>query len=235
MTESVDTRKDESISAVLDLACAKCSGRTAHIVLASIDDNGSDDQGAFSFEWIVRYQIVECRGCKSRSFREEHSNSEDWDVGEDGHQFPAVNEVLYPPRLAGRKGIGDHLQYLPAKVRQIYSETLAAVMSNSPILAGIGLRALLETVCKEKRAVGKVLADKIDDLEAKRILTPISAKILHRIRNLGNDAAHEVKPHTLQQLGVALDVVEHLLKDVYILPHQMKAQFKEVRRKRSKR
>lgn len=62
---------------------------------------------------------------------------------------------------------------------------------------------------------------------AKNILTPAGAAILHRIRALGNDAAHEVRPHNDKQLGVAMDVIEHLLKDVYILPKQVEAEFGE--------
>jgi uncharacterized protein DUF4145 len=87
------------------------------------------------------------------------------------------------------------------------------------------LRALVETVCHEKNAQGKSLLNKIDDLTAKSILTPAGAQILHKIRTLGNAAAHKVKPHSEKQLAVAMDVVEHLLTDVYILPKRIEAEF----------
>jgi hypothetical protein len=35
---------------------------------------------------------------------------------------------------------------------------------------------------------------------------------------MGNDAAHEVKAHSEADLMTALDVVEYLLKGVYVLP-----------------
>ncbi|WP_305800612.1 hypothetical protein, partial [Thiolapillus sp.] len=38
------------------------------------------------------------------------------------------------------------------------------------------------------------------------------------LRTLGNEAAHEVKPHNNATLTLALDVIDHLLKGVYILP-----------------
>ena len=119
----------------------------------------------------------------------------------------------------------DEVHYLPSKVQRIYAETLQALNSKSPILAGIGLRALVETVCHEKSAQGANLLQKIDDLTAKSVLTPAGAQILHKIRTLGNAAAHEVKPHSEKQLGLAMDVVEHLLTDVYILPKQVEAEF----------
>jgi hypothetical protein len=46
-----------------------------------------------------------------------------------------------------------------------------------------------------------------------------------KIRTLGNDAAHEVKPHKPKQLSLALDVCEHLMKGVYLLPHYAEETF----------
>ena len=142
---------------------------------------------------------------------------DDWDY--------RVVQELFPSRIEGRKGLGDEIHYLPSTVMQIYKETLLALANQAPILAGIGLRALLETVCKEKNATGKNLLEKIDSLVTSRILTPTSASILHKIRTLGNSAAHEVKPHSEKQLGLAMDIIEHLLNDVYILPKQADSEF----------
>lgn len=114
---------------------------------------------------------------------------------------------------------------MPQKVALIYKETILALTNHSPILAGIGLRVLLEAVCKEKDAKGKDLFEKIDSLVASKVLTPMSATILHKIRTLGNLAVHEVQPHTEKQLSLAMDIIEHLLKDVYILPMQANSEF----------
>jgi len=107
--------------------------------------------------------------------------------------------------------LGDDTHYLPAKVRQNYDETLQALAVQSPVLAGIGLRALLETVCKDRAAVGSDLFKKLDSLVEQRVLTPASATILHKIRALGNAAAHEVKPHCDRQLPVVIS--NNKLKD----------------------
>jgi len=103
-------------------------------------------------------------------------------------------------------------------ISRIYSETHSALCNKLPILAGIGIRALVETVCKEKVAVGSNLEQKTDDLVGKGVLTQIGAETLHSMRIVGNEAAHEVKPHSEETLGLAMDVVEHMLNDVYILP-----------------
>lgn len=78
---------------------------------------------------------------------------------------------------------------------------------------------------RRKNAVGSNLLQKIDALTVKGVLTPAGTGILHKIRTLGNAAAHEVKPHSEKQLGLAMDVIEHLLTDVYILPKQVEAEF----------
>jgi hypothetical protein len=207
------------------LPCAKCDGKTYHKVLLSFDQSGEDHDGDFDLYWEAHYQIVQCQGCKTVSFRESSTNSEAYEqTGPDDYE-KIIYEDLYPSRIEGRKGLGDHVRYLPSKVQRIYTETLQALNSKSPILAGIGLRALVETVCQEKSANGDNLLKRIDDLTTKQVLTPAGAQILHKIRTLGNAAAHEVKPHSEKQLGLAMDVIEHLLTDVYILQQLVAAEF----------
>ena len=196
-------------------------------MLAAVDVIGEEGGGAY--DWHDKHQLIQCRGCKSLSYRIASSNSEDYDVDEEGVRYYIQTEKLYPPRMVGSKGFGDEAIFLPEKVRKIYDETLTALSINAPILAAIGLRALLEAVCKAKDAEGKDLFAKIDSLVEKRVLTPAGATILHKIRTLGNEAAHEVKPHSERQLSVAFDIVEHLLKDVFILPKLAETEFHEAK------
>jgi hypothetical protein len=214
---------NETQGAEEKVPCSKCDGKTYHKVLVSVDRSGGDDE----INWEFHYQVIQCQGCKTISFRRASSNSEDYNqVGPDEFES-VVYEDIYPSRVEGRKGLEDKVRYLPSKVQNIYTETLQALNSKSPILAGIGLRALVETVCQEKSAEGSNLVKKIDDLTEKKILTPTGAQFLHKIRTLGNTAAHEVKPHNEKQLGLALDVIEHLLTDVYILPKQVEAEMND--------
>lgn len=215
------TRGDEH-----EIPCIKCSGRTVHVVLASVEERGEESHDSFSFDWSDDYQIVQCRGCKVVSFRQASRHSEDLIPVDDQGVFESVvRETLFPSRREALRGLGDEVHYLPNNVRRIYEETMLAMANQAPVLSAIGLRALIETVCKEKSAAGKDLFKKIDSLREKGVLTPAGAKVLHKIRTLGNEAAHEVKPHSDRQLGLAMDIVQHLLKDVYILPKQVEAEF----------
>lgn len=224
---SVEYHLNKTQNAEFELPCQKCTGKTTHKALATVDVRGSEGDNNYSFDWSTDHQVIQCLGCKSISFRVASSNSEDYyPISDDEYEY-SVTEKLYPPRIEGRKGLGDDSVYLPMKVKQIYDETLTALSVQAPILAAIGLRALVEAVCKEKNASGRDLFNQIDNLVEQRVLTPAGAAILHKIRALGNAAAHEAKPHNERQLALAMDIVEHMLKDVYILPKQAESEFED--------
>jgi hypothetical protein len=199
-----------------ELPCLYCHVETKHSILLSVDVDGEDPR--WDYYSTDSYQIVQCKGCESLSFRKTHSNSEDVEFDEETQDsfYPETVE-LYPSRIAGRRKLKD-VQYLPFTVQRIYGETYLALINKQPILAGIGIRALVEAVCKEESAAGRDLEKRIDDLVSKGILTQAGADILHGTRLMGNRAAHEVKPHASNELSVAMDVVENLLYNVYLLP-----------------
>jgi|EndMetStandDraft_4_1072995.scaffolds.fasta_scaffold131562_2 hypothetical protein len=214
--------RDKSLGTHYNLPCQNCiPGKKRHTVLASVETAGDNQYCS----WNASFQIVQCGGCQSVSFRTISESSADAYADDDGKILYPQDERLFPPRVENRAELGMDVWSLPNEVRLVYEETLKALSNDSPVLAGIGLRAMLETVCKEKQAPGRNLLQKIDSLVELKILTPGAVEILHKIRTLGNDAAHEVKPHSSEQLGLALDVIEHLLKEVYILPSKIKRKF----------
>ncbi|HDN9004730.1 TPA: DUF4145 domain-containing protein [Aeromonas veronii] len=223
MASGITEKLNQSANTELVVACTQCAGKTRHKVLLSVDQSGYDSD--YEIDWNESHQVIRCQGCNTLSFRHETSNSDDYiQVGHNDYE-PVIRETLFPSRIEGRKDLGQHVIYLPIDLRRVYAETMQALNNDSPVLAGIGLRAMVETVCKEKAAQGNDLYKKINDLQSKQVLTPTGADILHKVRTLGNDAAHEVKPHSPDQLALAMDVVEHMLKDVYILPQLVQNKF----------
>jgi hypothetical protein len=167
---------------------------------------------------LDRFEIIICLGCDTVSFKKSSCNSEDT-PDPDGN-VPET-ETIYPSHIAGRKQI-DNVYLLPDSIENIYKETHGAICSKFNILAGIGIRALVESVCKEKNAVGNDLEKRINDLVLKGILTKDEAGILHKTRLLGNRSAHEVAEPTYEELEIAMDIVENLLRNVYIIPERAK-------------
>lgn len=206
------------------VACAgKCNTETQHSILAEAIDEESFDH----IDYFRRYQVIQCDGCQTISFRKSSYCSEDYiRVGEDEYELEDRVE-LFPARVANSRGLGDDVAHLPEPIDRLYEETRTALLNMSPVLTGIGLRALVESVCKEKKVPGENLKEKIDELAKIGVLNSSQQHILHLIRTLGNKAAHEVKPHSEGQLALAMNVVEHLLDGVYIMPQKIALAFKD--------
>ncbi|WP_068828059.1 DUF4145 domain-containing protein [Pseudomonas sp. BMS12] len=201
--------------------CRECSRETTHIIVAAYKESGSQDCGrGNSYDWNEANQIIQCQGCEAVSFRVESTNSEDYDYDHESNTRYDIETIkFYPGRSAGLKAIDSYL--LPLNVQDIYKETILAIENEQNILAGIGIRALIETICKDLNAAGKDLYNKINSLQEQGIVTKEGVETLHKLRVLGNDAAHEVKKHNQQQLSLAIQIIEHMLDGTYIIPHKV--------------
>ncbi|PKM28449.1 MAG: hypothetical protein CVV08_19805 [Gammaproteobacteria bacterium HGW-Gammaproteobacteria-12] len=201
--------------------CRECSKETTHVIVAAYKESGSQDcGGGNTYDWNEVSQIIQCQGCDAVSFRVESTNSEDYDYDYENNSTYSIETIkFYPGRSAGLKAIDSYL--LPPNVQEIYKETILAIENEQNILAGIGIRALIETICKDLDAEGKDLYNKINSLREKAIVTKEGVETLHKLRVLGNDAAHEVKKHNHQQLSLAIQIIEHMLDGTYIIPHKV--------------
>jgi Domain of unknown function (DUF4145) len=215
MSDRLNVQRDASVGERLQLPCETCAAKTFHVVQASVDIDGTIDR---ILDYWQHYQVVQCQGCDEYSFRLLERTSDFAVAGSETGELELEDRVtLFPPRIAGRPPL-RHLLEIPARVRSIYDETRKALLGRQPILAGVGLRSLIEAVCREKGAPGDNLQKRIDSLFELGVLTHEGADILHALRGLGNASAHETEAHSEADLSTAFDVVEHLLQTVYIIP-----------------
>ncbi|WP_084168112.1 DUF4145 domain-containing protein [Paraburkholderia acidipaludis] len=198
----------------LTAACDECNRHTRHKVLAQTHVHWEYGDGEVN-NWID-YQIVQCQGCLSISFCEESLCSADIMYGESD---PPVERRLFPNRIVGR-AMMEEAQQLPENVYGIYEEAHSALCAELLIMAGFGVRAILEAVCKDQGIAGRNLKIKIDKLAEAGLITSSGATILQHLRSMGNAAVHEMKLHAQFQISAAFDVIEYLLQGVYILPKQ---------------
>jgi hypothetical protein len=207
---------ENPIDKELWLPCGACNRQTAHQTLTLV--SWVDENLEADIKIWQRYLTVQCKGCKTVSFCEEYECTEDlyYNPATDRMELE-TRQQLYPNRIAGRPELSD-VSSVPFEIRRVYRETHFALCSSLPVLAGIGIRAVVESVCKDKSVQGRNLEIRINALAAQGYITSDGATILHSLRFMGNEAAHKVKAHTNEELGVALDVVEYLLQGVYILP-----------------
>lgn len=212
---SITIKPSKTTNRTVTLLCDCCRTTSVHLVVAAVDYRMAlDDDGDFR-EWGTA-QVTKCQGCETIGFRQTYRTN----------THPDTEELLFPPRnrhkLAGHLYLCDGIWSLPEIIRKIYVETLSAIQHDMPTLTGMGVRAIIEAVCKHQKVKGGDLFNKIGNLVASGMLTSSGAKILHSIRLLGNEAAHAIKPTTEKQAIAAMKVIDHLLLGAYILPDEAK-------------
>ncbi|MCU8492553.1 DUF4145 domain-containing protein [Vibrio vulnificus] len=229
MSKVIDIENSKNIDKTIRVRCKNCNSDTNHKILAGVQLNGKDYHSPEDyFGWKEEYEVAQCLGCENVVFHKTHED-------EDSYYYdpelgcPVYNKSvnLYPKPEDRSHGIKDrHL--LPPKLQRIYLETISSLNSGHTILAGIGIRAIVETVCKDQGTSSRDLFGRINELKDNGVLTDWGAQILHKLRALGNNAAHEVEPQSGEQLKLAFDVIDNLLHSVYILPEKAKQTFPSV-------
>ncbi len=186
--------------------CRECGRKTSHTILSSTRTTTRYDEGEHIF--TVNYEICRCNGCRTVTLRRR--------VRDSASPHDPPDEEVYPPRFA----FTDYA-WLPYKVRSVYRETVVALASQQPILGAVGIRAILEAVCKHRTPTERrTLEASIDELVATGLITKSNAGVLHTIRRLTNETIHEAKTPSWESLALAMRIVEHLLNSVYRLPFE---------------
>lgn len=199
--------KDKKIK----IHCGICKQHTNHIVIAERDVNSHPDE---DYHWGETHYFCQCAGCDSYSYATSEWSEDDWN--------PHTGEMDYTwktyPRSKNERPLIDDVYELPNKVRSIYQEVIGAVNAQLPVLTAIGLRALIEAICKEQGVKAKNLQKLIDGLADKGVLSQVQASILHSHRFLGNVAAHDIESAKPRELVAALEIAEAMIRTIYILP-----------------
>lgn len=200
---------------ILKNYCNSCGKSTNHQTLAQ-HEWFSDSE---FFDEAVYHKLVKCLGCDNVSLRIENHDLIFSVQDSDGEWIPDITIKNFPKKLQNHKNIdNDHL--VPVLVRNIYNEVLLTLQEEANILSSLGLRACIESVCNYLEITGSNLATRINKLVTVGFISKKDAERLHAIRFMGNDSAHEIKAPKEESLKIALEIVEHLLKSVFILPAQ---------------
>jgi hypothetical protein len=166
------------------------------------------------------YQTIQCAGCNHISFREVCVDRESAHTDESGKKCLAPETVrCYPKFIKNHKKIND-THYFPATVAYVYNEVIHALQEEAFILASIGLRVSVEAVCNDLGMKGKNLEQRINKLATEGHMSKKDAARLHCIRFMRNDASQEIVAPGKKDIEVALQIIEHLLLTVYILPRK---------------
>ncbi|MFA5858183.1 MAG: DUF4145 domain-containing protein [Elusimicrobiota bacterium] len=213
--EEMDKKELESIPKVIDIYCNRCEGYTKHdcVWKSSREDVNFDEDESVDFIEILIYVVWRCRGCESISLQLKYTNSAA--INQEGEN---VWDIEYHPIRKKSSINPKYFNKLPIKLTEIYRESVTAYNAKAYLLCAVGLRSLIEGVCKDKNIRGDNLGKEIDGLST--ILPQNIVKNLHNLRFMGNDAVHELDPPTNYELKLAIEICEDLLNYLYELDYK---------------
>lgn len=192
--------------------CKNCKGLRNHKVIFDHKIRGEEDD--YNFQWIKNYKLIECNGCENISFLEVYSDSSMIQlVGNQDYEY-YEEETIYPYYL--EKGYEISSYRLPPPIKDIYFESISAFKAGAYILTAGGFRATIEALCYHLKIKKGNLEERINLLHKKGHLTKSESRRLHSIRFLGNDALHEIEKPRKDQLVILLEIINHLLSNLFI-------------------
>ncbi|CAM3258384.1 MULTISPECIES: DUF4145 domain-containing protein [Vibrio] len=221
MSRSIKVKRSTNIGQQVKATCSSCNGDRNHEVLSGSCVDGKDYYTPEDyFGWKEQYEVIRCLGCDNIAFRKTYEDEDSYEFDERLNERVYVQRVSIYPKPEGRlHGVRDkHL--LPPQLIHIYDETLESLNSGHTVISGIGIRAIIETVCKDQNTTGRDLFTKINELKDNNILSQSGVEILQKLRVLGNNAAHDVQKQDIEQLKLAFDVIDNIVHIVYVLPQK---------------
>lgn len=200
--------------------CNDCKKTTNHKVLywkrfTKYDESVRENSAGY--ESHTDYMTIQCNGCEEISFVIRSIGAlfadENDEIGHIDENFPNSEHELNVVLLSE-----DEQSSLPKILRNLYKEVEGAFKEESNILTGVGLRMLIEGICVERNIKGKNLQEKIKNLNPAGLISANEIPILDKLRLIGNFSTHEIKSFSNEMLEYALEIINHILKTIYVLP-----------------
>jgi hypothetical protein len=193
--------------------CNTCNTLTNHLLRARYStprhDYWDDDE---SVTHVYRYSLWSCAGCDEATLQWQvacEDNDEEWEQASEGYFPRRLKDAIQPKVFTN----------LNREMSQLYKEVVTCFNEHCLLLCTIGLRALIEGVCKDKGLKDGNLEHKVKGL-IKLLPSLNMIEALHALRDFGNDAAHELEALTRDDARVAIEVMEHLLNHFYDMDYK---------------
>ncbi len=159
----------------------------------------------------INWQLLSCPVCHEATLYKETFNEE--------YGYTDTTEQCFPQVTVHNDAS------IPEHIRQAYEAALKVKNIDAPLCL-IGLRRVLEAICKEKGAEGKDLSKMVKDLVDKKILPEMLDDACWVVRQLGNSAAHADQTDFYKyEVERTTEFVGAIIDYLYVLPHRI-ARFK---------
>jgi len=214
---------------IIRISCRSCDRVTNQKILQShlvtIEDEFDNNEIIHSIELFM---IIQCCGCDTVSLclfeRESNAPINLDNVVLDEDEIEEEDTLKAYPNYfkeydSDTEFLHPDMQYqLPRQLDELYEELKNAFASPTSVLAGIGLRTLVEAVCVNQNIPGNDLKQKIENLHKAGFISNNEVSILDKLRLIGNISAHQIKAINGEYLEYALGIINHVLISIYILP-----------------
>jgi hypothetical protein len=107
----------------------------------------------------------------------------------------------------------------PNVVREVFAEAALAEAAGAFRLAGVGYRAAVEQIVKERGSNGKNLYERITGLTRLGASQDI-VDALHEARFVGNDAAHDALAYSAEEIADIAELINEAVMVLYVQPAQ---------------
>lgn len=156
--------------------------------------------------------VWKCMGCETVTFGIAYFNEKNLDTN--GNM---KKDIFYFPYRQSQQILPKRFINLPSQLDNLYNEIIITFNNWCLILASIGLRSLLEGICKDKEIQGFNLEKKIDNMD---FISNSIKRNLHGIRFLGNSAAHELDSLSREEILIAIEIMEDVMNYTYELDYK---------------
>jgi hypothetical protein len=194
-----------NLDEVTRVRCNRCGHETRHgqraVYRRTREDDVEDFGRADEHETV---EILECLGCEQIIIRITFD-----------HEAYGNAEVFYPPLIS--RPAPRWKEKIPTTIRAVLEEVYRALQSNSPRLATMGARTIVDLVIVDKIGDVGTFRQKLEALESQGFVGGKNREFLAAALEAGSAAAHRGLALDSGELNHVMDIVENLLEAVYVL------------------
>ncbi len=190
--------------------CKHCNNVAPMEVVATYSEVKTHEDERTSHRWEAGgvYDLLLCPSCE-KILLQYYFWHEDMDPEE------VTVKILYPINTELPVG-------LPNEIQKAYEAALA-VRNISPNAYAVLVGRVLELVCKDRKATGKDLYKRLNDLADKNEIPKNLVTVAHGLRDMRNIGAHsDLGELTVEEVPLLDDLCTAILEYVYSAPHLAK-------------
>ena len=195
--------------------CNSCGRETKHAIRCAYTTVQEDfikeaGENGIAFEVKESFETLQCLGCEEIAVRQSLEHE----------AYGVVAPQFYPPRISRRTP--PWKDKLPQIILAVVDEVYRALQADSPILATMGARTIIDLVILDKVGDVGTFGEKLEALEGQGYVGRRNREFISAALETGSAAAHRGISPNIDDLNRVMDIVESLLESTYVLEEAAK-------------